>query len=69
MVQSILHHIAASLKESASAREIAELTDRQFADIGGDRLSAKLLEKARQRRAREHVPFHASVGVFSYPTV
>ncbi|MCJ2033040.1 hypothetical protein [Methylobacterium sp. J-068] len=68
MVQSILHHIAASLRESASVREIAELTDRQFADIGGDRLNAKLLDKARRHRAREIVPFHRSVGVFSYPT-
>ncbi|WP_264049419.1 hypothetical protein [Methylobacterium flocculans] len=68
MVQSLLSHLAASLKRNASAREIAELTDRQFADIGGDRLNAKLLDKARRHRAREHVPFHASVGVFSYPT-
>lgn len=69
MVQSLFQHLAASFRESASVREISELTDRQFADIGGDRLNEKLLAKARQRRAREHVPFHASVGVFSYPTV
>lgn len=68
MVQSILNHVAASLKKSASVREIAALTDRQFADIGGDRLNAKVLDKARRLRASEQVPFHASVGVFSYPT-
>ena len=68
MVQSLLNRLTTSLKTNASAREIAELTDRQFADIGGERLNAKLLDKARRLRAREHVPFHASVGVFSYPT-
>jgi hypothetical protein len=54
MVNTIFHHIRASWKESASVRQIADLTDQQFADIGGQRLDSRLLEK--------------SVGVFSYPT-
>jgi hypothetical protein len=68
MVNAIFHHIRASWKESASVRQIADLTDQQFADIGGQRLDSRLLEKARRHRSRESVQFHKLVGVFSYPT-
>ena len=33
MVHSIINHIRSSWKENASARQIADLTDQQFADI------------------------------------
>lgn len=68
MVHAILNHIRSSWKENASARQIADLTDQQFADIGGDRLDSRMLDKARRHRVRETVQFHKSVGVFSYPT-
>ncbi|KQP42721.1 hypothetical protein ASF49_02475 [Methylobacterium sp. Leaf104] len=68
MVHAIINHIRSSWKEHASVREIANLTDRQFADIGGDRLDSRLLDKARRHRVRETGQFHKSVGVFSYPT-
>ena len=68
MVHALLNHIRSSWKENASARQIADLTDQQFADIGAERLDGRLLDKARRHRARETVQFHKSVGVFSYPT-
>ncbi|KQP73257.1 MULTISPECIES: hypothetical protein [unclassified Methylobacterium] len=68
MVHAILTHLLSSWKESASVRQIADLTDQQFADIGGERLDSRLLDKARRHRARETGHFHKSVGVFSYPT-
>lgn len=68
MFKSIISDLKTAWIENESARRLADLTDRELADVGADRFDAKLLRKARRHRAREHVAFSQNTGVFAHPT-
>lgn len=68
MFHSLITGLKASLKENASVRRLADLTDRELDDVGAERFDEKLLIKARRYRSREHVAFNAATGVFAHPT-
>lgn len=68
MFKSIITELKTAWAESESVRRLADLTDRELNDVGADRFDAKLLNKARRYRAREHVTFDQDSGLFAHPT-